>query len=251
VLDTGGDMPAADRASVATRLEAWRKIDPNMNHTVLFVATAQEPSGVAWTTLRGEAKPSKVVAARMTALAKSASKLIRDQGVELDCRRLFVPSLRDYDVLIRLNSKALSGTLKTYATIDDNDEAADAADRPRFKNLDERTGQEPLPLAQHPADLLLDHLSAAYGGPLVFFRGSEDDSTIGAIWNPQMQRRSFRINLPTSYKPAAGKKHGKGEDDDEKLDDEAGMVDVNKEAILAEIARIGADLVEKIEVKCA
>lgn len=243
VVDTGGDMPAADRISVATRLEAWRKIDPNMNHTVLFAATAQEPSGVTWTAVDGQAKPSKVVAARMTSLAKSASRLIREQGVELDYRRLFAPSLKDYDVLIHLNSKAMKSTLKTYVTIDP--EETESVGRSKFKNLDERTGQEPLPLAQHPAEVFLKHLSAAYAGPLVFFRGAVDDSTIGAIWNPQMQRRTFRINLPTSYKPITGKKRPK----DDGSDDEVDLVDVNKEAILAEIARIGADLVDQIDVK--
>lgn len=246
IIDTGGDMPAADRASIVTRLEAWRKIDPNMNHTVLFVATAQEPSGVAWTAADGQAKPSKVVAVRMTSLAKSACRLVREQGVELDYRRLFVPSLKDYDVLIHLNGKAARATLRTYATIDPQ-AGAESAGRSKFKNLDERTGQEPLPLAQHPADVFLKHLNAAYSGPLVFFRGAADDTTIGAIWNPQMQRRSFRINLPTSYKPVAGQ--NRPQEDDEGSDDEAELVEVNKEAILAEIARIGGDLVDKIEVK--
>jgi U3 small nucleolar RNA-associated protein 22 len=247
ILDTSGEMPASDRTSIATRLEAWRKIDPNMNHTVLFVATAQEPSGVAWTTLDGQPKPSKVVAARMTALAKSASRLIREQGVELDCRRLFVPSLKDYDVLIHLNSKALKSTLKTYATIDPEED--ESVERPKFKNLDERTGLEPLPLAQHPAEVFLEHLSAVYGGPLVFFRGGAEDNTIGAIWNPQMQRRTFRINLPTSYKPVAGQKRAKDGEDGEGEEEE--LVEVNRDAILAEIARIGADLVDKIEIKGA
>ncbi|KAH6623553.1 Nrap protein [Chaetomium tenue] len=249
ILDTSAEMTSAERTSIATRLEAWRKIDPNMNHTVLLVATAQEPSGVAWTTVDGQAKPSKVVAARMTSLAKSASRLIREQGVELDCRRLFVPSLKEYDVLIHLNSKALKGTLKTYATIDPEQGDEEDAGRPKFKNLDERTGQDPLPLAQHPAELFLQQLSAAYGGPLVFFRGAVEDNTIGAIWNPQMQRRTFRVNLPTSYKPAGGKKRAKGDEDEDGEEEE--LVDVNKDAILSEIARIGADLVERIEVKGA
>ncbi|KAK4131415.1 Nrap protein [Trichocladium antarcticum] len=247
IVDTGGDMPAADRIAITTRLDAWRKIDPSMHHTVLFVATAQEPSGVAWTTVGGHAKPSKVVAARMTSLAKSASRVVREQGVELDCRRLFVPSLKDYDVVLHLNSKAMKSALKTYATVDPAE--PEAASRPKFKNLDERTGQVPLPLVQHPSEMFLDHLSEAYSGPLVFFRGAADENTIGAIWNPQMQRRAFRINLPTSYKPVAGQKRSR--DDEDSDDEEAGLVDVNKEAILAEIARIGADLVERIEVKGA
>jgi U3 small nucleolar RNA-associated protein 22 len=247
VVDTGGDMPAADRIAIATRLEAWRKIDPNMNHTVLFVATAQEPSGVAWTTVEGQAKPSKVVAARMTALAKSASRVIREQGVEFDPRRLFVPSLKDYDVVLHLNSKVMKSTLKTYTTLDP--EETETASRPKFKNLDERTGQVPLPLVQHPAEIFLKHLNEAYSGPLVFFRGAADENTIGAIWNPQMQRRTFRINLPTSYKPVVGQK--RAQEDEDSDEEEAELVDVNKEAILAEIARIGADLVDKIEVKGA
>ena len=80
-------------------------------------------------------------------------------------------------------------------------------------------------------------------------RGAVEDSTIGAIWNPQMQRRAFRINLPTSYKPAAGQKRAKGGEDEDAEEEE--LVDVNREAILSEIARIGGDLVEKIEVKGA
>ncbi|KAL2151319.1 hypothetical protein VTH82DRAFT_6417 [Thermothelomyces myriococcoides] len=248
VVDTSGEMTASERASISTRLEAWRKIDPNMNHTVLFVATSKEPSGVAWTTADGQAKPSKVVASRMTSLAKTATRLIREQGVEADHRRLFVPSLKEYEVLIHMNSKALKSTLKTYANVDPEEEEEVA--RPKFKNLDERIGQEPLPLAQHPADLFLEHLNATYGGPLVFFRGSVEDNIIGAIWNPQMQRRTFRINLPTSYKPvAAGKKRSKNDELEE--DEEEDLVDINKEAILSEIARIGADLVERIEVKSA
>jgi U3 small nucleolar RNA-associated protein 22 len=84
---------------------------------------------------------------------------------------------------------------------------------------------------------------------LVFFRGAVEDNTIGAIWNPQMQRRPFRINLPTSYNPAAGQKRAKGAEDEDAEEEE--LVDVNKDAILSEIARIGGDLVEKIEVKGA
>ena len=251
VVDTAGDMPPATHTSIATRLDAWRKIDPSMHHTVLFLATAQEPSGTAWTTDAGAPKPSKVVAARMTALAKSASRLVREAGVQLDARRLFVPALKDYDVLIHLSPKAVRGTLKTYAAIDPEDEdAAGRAAASKFKNLDQRTGLAPLPLVQHPADVLLEHLSAVYAGPLVFFRGGAEDGVIGGIWNPQVQRRAFRVNLAGSYKPAvvAGQKRVSDEDGE---GEEGGLVDVNKEGILAEIARIGGDLVEKIEVKGA
>ncbi|KAK4192215.1 putative nucleolar protein 6 [Podospora australis] len=247
IVDVGGEMTPKDRAAIATRLEAWRKIDPSMSHTVLLVATSQEPSGVAWTSADNQAKPSKVVAARMTSLAKSASRLIREEGLVLDPRRLFVPSLKDYDVLIHLNSKALKAATKTYEHVDPAEEQ-ETVTKSKFKNLDVRTGQDPLPLVQHPADIILGQLNAAYAGPLVFFRGDQKDNTIGAIWNPQMQRRTFKVNLPASYKPVAAA--GQKKDDDEMdTDGSEDLVDVNKDAILAEIARIGGDLIEKIETK--
>ncbi|KAK0713071.1 Nrap protein [Lasiosphaeria miniovina] len=249
IVDTSGDMSAADRVAIETRLEAWRKLDPNMNHTVIFVATGQESNGIAYTVLAGEAKPSKVVAARMTALAKSACRAIREQDVSLDARRLFVPSLNDYDVLIRLNGKTIKNASITYIT--GESEESKSIGRSKFKNLDERTGRDPLPLTQHPAEVFLKQLNAAYSGPLVFFRGVVRDTTIGAIWNPQMQRRSFKVNLPTSYKPV-GREPGQkvsltGMEDNPEEHEE--VLIVNKEAILAEIARIGAELIESIDVK--
>ena len=245
ILDTSGEMVAADRIAIETRFQAWRKIDPGMNHTVLFVATSNDGTGLGHTTLDGEAKPSKVVAARMTALAKTATRFVKEEGVSIDPRRLFVPSLKDYDVVIHLNNKAAKSILKTYPTDDPNQEDGESAPtRSRFKNLDERTGQDPLPLVQHPAQVFLEKLNTLYSGPLVFFRGASDDTTIGAIWNPQMLKRAFRINLPTSYKPVAA-----DEDEDMEDEEEAAMVEVNREAILAEIARIGLDVIERIDVK--
>lgn len=246
VLDTGGDMPQADRLAIETRLEAWRKIDPSMNYTVLFVATAHDATGLAYTSSEGHAKPSKVVATRMTALAKSACKVARENGVALEPRRLFVPSLKDYDVLLHLNSKVTKSTLKTYPTNNPEDVTMESPERhSKFKNLDERTGKDFLPLVQHPAEALLKHLSAAYSGALVFFRGAPEDMTVGAIWNPQMQKKKFRVNLPTSYKPGTNAAMQDSDDEEEQGVD----VDLNKEAILAEIARIGGDLIEKIEAK--
>ncbi|KAK3321601.1 Nrap protein [Apodospora peruviana] len=240
ILDTSGEMTAAERKAIETRFQAWRKIDPGINHTVLFVATGHDGTGVAYTTVDGQAQPSKVAATRMTALAKSACRLIKQEGVTVDPRRLFVPSLKDYDVLIHLSSKATKSILKTYPTDDPSrdDEEGSGLTKSRFKNLDERTGQDSLPLVQHPAAVFLDQLNAAYSGSLVFFRGAPDDATIGAIWNPQMQKRTFRVNLPTSYKPAV-----------EQSGEEEIMVEVNREAIVAEIARLGLDLIERIDVK--
>ncbi|KAK5661712.1 hypothetical protein OQA88_9812 [Cercophora sp. LCS_1] len=246
VIDTGGEMPPTDRKAIATRLEAWRKIDPAMNHTVLFMATTQDNTGIAYTSSHGQAKPAKVAAARMTALAKSACCVVREQGVKLDTKGLFVPSCKDYDVVIRLNGRAIRASSRTYVTDNPDETRLDSRmAHPRFKNLDERTGQDPLPVAQHSTETLLGQIDVIFSGTLVFFRGSPDDLTIGAIWNPQARRKQFKVNLPASYEPGkSGAKEALGDEEDAKVD-----VLLNQEAIIAEIARIGGDLIEKIDVK--
>ncbi|KLU84754.1 hypothetical protein MAPG_03790 [Magnaporthiopsis poae ATCC 64411] len=82
-------------------------------------------------------------------------------------------------------------------------------------------------------------------------------------------RRSFRVNLPCSFRPVAAgpetvRKRKGGEREDEVMEEEedAGesdgsdgdgddddLVEINREAMLSEIARIGGDLIKSIEVK--
>jgi U3 small nucleolar RNA-associated protein 22 len=194
----------------------------------------------------------------MTALARSATRVVGEKGTAIglpDAGRqlLFVPALSDFDVLLRLNKKALKATSRVYEH-DDPNEVETHHSGGKFKNLDTRTGELPLPLGTHPARLLLNQLSATYSGPLAFFQGSEDDAIIGAIWNPLVSRRSFRVNLLGNYKPVAGaegrkKKVDSESDSDKEEEEEDDLVEVDREAILAEIARIGGELVERIDVK--
>lgn len=245
-------LSKVDVAGAATRLEAWRNLDPAMNRVVLLVCTPSDPSGTTHTTLDGHPSPSKVVAARMTALARSATRVVRDKGAAIGLpeegkRLLFVPALGDFDVVIHLNKKALKSTSRVY---EDEDEETHKSSG-KFKNLDARVGQMPLPLGAHPARLLLEQLSTTYAGPLLFFQGAEDDAVIGAIWNPLVARRTFRVNLLGSYKPVGVQKKERDEDamGESESDDEDELVEVNREGILAEIARIGGDLIERIDVK--
>jgi len=247
-LDPTTAPATTERSAVATRLDAWRTMDPAMNRTVLFVATNHDSTGLAHTTLDGEPTPCRVAATRMTTLARSACRLVRERGVEIGlepatARALFTPALGDYDVLIRLDRKVLKSCAKTYLTT--NDDEDDDGARPRFKNLDARTGQTPLPLGTHPARLLVTQLRAAYSGPLLFFHGAEDDAVVAAVWDPQARRRGFKTNMRGSYRPVAVDEDVVGED----ADDDGDTVEVNREGILAEIARIGGDLIVEIEVK--
>lgn len=232
IVDASGSLSNSDRSAIDTRLEAWRKIDPGMSHTTLFVTTAHDTTGTAFTIHNGHPSPSKVVATRMTALARSACKLVKDKGAALQAKALFQPSLKEYDILIHLNGKLLK-------TITRGDEGIKQS---QFKNLDVRTGRAPQVIIQQPARTLLAQFEALYSGPLLFFHGAPEDTVIAGIWNPQIQRRTFRVNLPCSFRPA---RPDKGGEDSEEGDE---LVEVNREGIIAEISRVGGDCVEKIEI---
>ncbi|KAK5625595.1 hypothetical protein RRF57_001311 [Xylaria bambusicola] len=218
IVDPSDSLSASERLDISTRLEAWRKIDANMNRTTLFVATPFDVTGVAYT----QGIP-KVIATRMTTLARSATKAAKDKGIELDPRTLFQSGLRDYDVIIRLSAKAIKGVLRD-----------DGTKHSHFKNLDESGSSEALPLPEPPISALLRRLNSVYATPLLFFHGGPEDTVIAALWNPQLHTRGFSANMPSSFKPT-------GADSD--------TFELNREAVLAEIARIGGDMIEKIDVK--
>ena len=67
---SSGSISTTQHAEMQTRFTAWRKLDPALNNVVLFIASNIDPTGVIWT---HGARPSKVVAARLTALAKAST----------------------------------------------------------------------------------------------------------------------------------------------------------------------------------
>ena len=227
IVDSAEELTDDDRHNIRKELEGWRKKDPNMNHTVMFVATSVDTSGLAYT----RNGPSKLIASRMTRLAKAACKVVKDSGYSIDAIELFETSLEDYDVLFHLSRKAIRSILREAAC------DPSAHRRSQFKNLDDRTGRAPLPIRAHPVDIFMQELQRIYEDTLVFFRGTnngeEDDAVIGAIWNPKLQQQKFRAGLPYNFHKVAG------EDDD--------VVVVNRKAVLAEISRIGGDMIRKIE----
>ncbi|OTA65835.1 Nrap protein [Hypoxylon sp. EC38] len=230
VVDSADSLSTSQRLEIGTRLQAWRKIDPNMNRTVLFVATSHDVSGIAYT-LHG---PTKVVATRMTSLARSACKAVKEKGIDLNIRSLFQPALRDYDVLLHLSPKVLKSITR-------GDDDAAATRRLQFANLnnDQNTGKAALPLVEPPARTLLKRLNAVYASPLLFFHGAPDDNIIAGLWNPLIHKRTFTVHMPCSLR-SSGEKGGCSEGE---------LFEVNRNAILAEIARIGGDVIERIEVK--
>ncbi|KAI0121672.1 Nrap protein [Xylariales sp. AK1849] len=219
IVDHAESISASKRSATHAHFRECRNSDPRLNRIVLFVADSHDTSGTAFT----QAGPSRVIANQLTKLARAACELVKTKSIDLDPRLLFQSSLRHYDVVIRLAPKVLKGVLKE-----------DGTKHSHFRNLNERNVKMALPLAEHPAKALLRQLNATYSNALVFFHGGQNDNVIAGLWNPELGSRSRKLDMPCSFKPVRS--------------DEASL-EVDKTSIVAEIARIGGDLIEKIEAK--
>lgn len=220
-VDFTGTMTSKDVDSINTRLEAWRKIDPAMNRTVLFAASNHDSTGTAFT----DSGPIKLVASRMTALARSACKLVKEKDLDLDPRSLFATSTADYDFVIHL-SPQFSG-----------DHWRRDAGKPRYKNLEvqSETGSENG--GYQPVHWYIDELTKLYTSTVVFFHAEIPGSIIAGLWDPQVVApRPLKVNLAYSSRPASV------------ASEDEQVIELDKSAILAEMARLGGDMVSEIVV---
>ncbi len=80
IVDVNGEMTLEDVETINTKFAAWRKIDPLMQRLVLFAASNLDMDGITWT----QGIPSKVVATRMTTLARSACAVVKDSDLQSD-----------------------------------------------------------------------------------------------------------------------------------------------------------------------
>jgi U3 small nucleolar RNA-associated protein 22 len=228
-------MKAEDVDRLRTRFEAWRRIDPAMNRVVLFAATNLDEEGTTWT---DKARPEKVVAARLTGLAKAATGAVRSDEDQLlrhinhstsssqtlSPEALFTPSITDFDIVISISSKhTRHGTSKKAAT--------------KFKNLDlQKSSATTLPAPTPLTQLFAQELLEIYGDAVLWFWDPETLEKVVGLWNPVVTgQRSWKVKAGWNSTPVA-----KGEGVD---------IKANKEAILHEIRRLGGELVKSVEVK--
>lgn len=217
VVDFSGMMTGKDVQAVQTRLEAWRKIDPGMNRTVLMAATNHDPTGMAFT----DGMPSKVVAARMTALARSATKHLKDEGLKLEAKTLFVPSLAEYDFVIQLAPKFSNGR-KGKAKKKSGG----------FKNLEIQSEEDLLYVGFEPVREYVKELENTYGNAIVLLYNNFNGGVIAGLWSPGTVTRPWRVNMAYATR----------------MEDE-GNAKIDKESIINEMARLGGDMVAKIELR--
>ncbi|OAX81037.1 hypothetical protein ACJ72_04623 [Emergomyces africanus] len=219
IVDLNQELTPQQLAEIQTRFDAWRNIDPMMNTVTLFAASNLDRDGVAWTQFL---KPPRVVAARLSDLSKSAMKLVTEKALALHAPQLFVSPLIDYDFVLRLNSKYVSGGRK--------------------KNNQIPGGLDGDMTAFKPAVAFVDELTRLYGHAIVFFHGDDGETgggVIAGVWNQQTTKpRAWGLKVGYSTVPSkiAGEE-GNGVE-----------LTPNRTAILNEIATIGGDLIEKIQV---
>ncbi|KAK2794977.1 hypothetical protein FQN52_006856 [Onygenales sp. PD_12] len=222
IVDLGQELTSQSLAEIQTKFDAWRKVDPMMNIVTLFVASNIDQDGVTWTQF---SKPPRVVAARLTSLAKSAMKLVTEKGENLQAPDLFRSPLTDYDFVLHLNRKYAGGRKKKDQTV--------------FKNLQGQMGGNGDAIAFKPATEFAAELNQYFGQAIVFFHGDEDSSVIAGVWNPQTtKQRAWGLKIGFSTVPVNASGGGGKEAE----------LAANRTAILNEIATLGGELIEKVQV---
>ncbi|KAF2277561.1 pre-rRNA processing protein Utp22 [Westerdykella ornata] len=243
-----GSLGTQELQKIQTRFEAWRHIDPAMNRVVLFAATNLDNDGTTWSD-RGN--PEKVVAARMTALSRVATNVLRAHedsliaymngkgpGEDLNPFKpesLFVSDLGDYDIIIRLSSRfSTKSTKKT---------------EPKFKNLAVQQGslseEDKRNVGYAPAALFAEDLRQIYGDAVLWLWNPENFDVIAGLWNPMVTaRRSWKVKPGWNSMPQRSAKDKEGEEEDAGAD-----IDINKGAICNEIKRLGGEMIASIELR--
>jgi U3 small nucleolar RNA-associated protein 22 len=222
-VDLGESLDAATLDAIRTRFAAWRKIDPVMNSVVFFAASDIDQDGVTWTQ---HEMPSKVVAARISALAKAAVKLIREKGTDLDMAELFHPSLAPYDFVIELDPNC-AGRERSNDLV-------------KFKNLQELSIG-----ANHKSSAAIisfvQEIQASFSNSMLLFHGDGRCRRVAGLWNPQMKKPKG-LTLKMAYSTTPCLANGSN-------DDSSGNVTINATGILNEIARLGDGLVRTIYIQ--
>ena len=109
----------------------------------------------------------------------------------------------------------------------------------KFKNLKIQTEEDPSLIGYEPVLLFLEELQRLYTSSVVFFHDPLTSLVIGGLWNPHTQSRTLKINLPYGTRPVSS-------DSGDHYDP---VVEIDRLAILSEIARLGGDIVARIEVR--
>ncbi|KAK3618778.1 U3 snoRNP protein [Elasticomyces elasticus] len=225
-LSGTGELKPAEVQGIKTRFEAWRKLDPSLNRIVMFAASNLDHDGTTWT----DGRPQRVIAGRMTALAKAVCAEVEEQLSALEPAGLFVSPLEDYDFVLHLDHSLSSGGKKRRG----------AANGTTFKNIELAAQDDDSMIGFDAAQLFFTELESLYGSSILFFSGGSERHAIGGLWSPQTAPRAWKMNLAYSTIPRKVRVTEK---------EENVRAEVNKQSILAEIVRLGGGLIERVDVR--
>ena len=176
-------LRSTDIESITNKFRALRKSDPGLNRAILFVATNYDHDGLAWT----ESSPSRVAAARMTALARSAMEHVKQSGSN-NVSTLFTHVFSDYDFVIHLNPAYLTGPGTRLGRVE------------QHKNV---LSQRILRVGFNPAglflqDLQVTHYPAGFSYPELKFSYAEDIYHLFSLLPRLPFYRNCRLPLDTT-----------------------------------------------------
>lgn len=204
---------------IKSNFQLLRKQDPNGLKIQFFIASKIDQSGKLWS--NGIQLP---IAARLTALSKVATQLVKSQGLKKESiELLFKPSLSDYDFVLNVKTPfpldISSGILPSVST---------------FKNLINQNKNYPENITSKfdPIMKLVQGLTTKFEGVILFSHcqytiNDRGENLITGLFIPnKLVTSKFKVHLGYNYKP-----DGKNE------------VLINKDAIFNEILNYAGDLV--------
>ncbi|KAF8343082.1 Nrap protein [Cantharellus anzutake] len=206
----------------------YRSTNPDLSKAAWCIPTEEDLSGHVWT--RGI---NAMLASRVQVIATAAVKLMKESLAlgQLLLKPLFLHPISDYDFLIHIDPLMVPRNAQ-HINLDwglmPHKRSDQGIHRGVLLNFD-------------PLRSFCDDIQHIYGDSVALFYDPYGGVKIGGVWNPSLREpKPHQVLLGFSPEPtksnSSGPKQGKL------------TVVLNVEAILAEVQRLGGDLVERIEV---
>ncbi|KAI8056751.1 Nrap protein [Syncephalis plumigaleata] len=185
----------------------------------MIIATGQDPSGNWWRANQIDA----ILVARISQLAKASYTCIEQalNGHLNELKRIFTPSMTDYDIVLQLNPHACPRYLNEFIPLN-------------LISLSEADyNVEAIPVGFDPIECYLQDLQAHFGRLAYFFHDRYGGTAIGVVWRrPMLTAKPLRVHLDYSTRPIQTK-----------------QVVPNLTAIIAEMRRLGQGIVDQVQVQ--
>lgn len=208
---------------IQSNFEKIRKSDPSGMKTQFFVASRDDPSGILWSN-----EVTLPIASRLTALARAAVQLMRQQDITKTTIDLFfTPAVNDFDFFI-----------KTKAS----DKSMGISKPGEFKNLAVHGTSFPEDITSKYdlTTMLVDELNKKFGNVIIFSTRKcpaifdKSESIVCGVFVPSaLSKKKFRVSLGVDVKPT-----GDGDD-----------VQLNKQDVFDQITLLGGDLIKSIKIR--